>query len=716
MVAACHGDIIIAPPNGEAGFSLNLVIFAPTGQSFTADSADLNSIGMWTSTCNCPNDPPIQFQLTLLNGSGTSGTPVATRTATAAVSLFGFLDFDFSGTILSVGQTYTVVMSQISPSPPSQGVGSQLYNTTDVYSGGIAFVSGQARPGLDFFLRVISSGGTSQLPDLSITSVRPLQVIFGSDINGDGDTDLVLNKSTAVLITVHVANAGALHTSANVDLHFKGVTYTRGFRPSDLDSSGNAQLTFTLIPTQAGLHQQMVATVDPANLIPESDETNNTRSVSASVRQTRPLHIAYVQITDCLLPFIGPSCYGPLDPNAAAQTFQQSRDFIRATYPIPDIQARAVASFLGNAIPIAGVSDDMNEAFRIGKRADPTVEKVVAIVPRDYFGYHFKSKVVGLSLPGEDAVLATVDYWSTPAHEIGHKLGLHRPTSWPGPGEEYETSPPGVCASGMWVDQNTAITDGICFMGSVPVVAARTFMFQRACIPDPQDPTQDPGQLDRHVWIDKTDYEFLFNSLKPAGDPQILILTGIVSENDSLILSPWYIAKNGASDAPGEGAYSVDLLDSIGNPVASHAFPVTFSAQFEYDPTPVHTGLSPFSLSVPLPPGLLTVQVKHGAKTITSFDLSTKLLLDALNAIPDRGFVNNPGQRRNALENKVQAIGHMISARDFSGATAKLQDDLEPTLNQWALDSYPIRSPLEFSKREVFDLIDEVVLRLSTAR
>src|SRR5216683_7969570 len=123
-VGACHGDILIDPNSNPASqFTFNMTTFAPTGQSFTADSANLKSIGMWTGTCNCPNNPPIQFQLALLNGSGTSGTPVAVRTATASIGLTGFLDFDFNGTTLTVGQAYTAVMSQIPPSLPSQAPG-----------------------------------------------------------------------------------------------------------------------------------------------------------------------------------------------------------------------------------------------------------------------------------------------------------------------------------------------------------------------------------------------------------------------------------------------------------------------------------------------------------------------------------------------------------------------------------------------------------------
>lgn len=87
--AACQADITFGDP---PTFGVNMAIFAPTGQSFTADGAALKSIGMWTGTCNCPNDPPVQFQLNLLSGGGTSGALVATRTAIAPIGLFGFLD------------------------------------------------------------------------------------------------------------------------------------------------------------------------------------------------------------------------------------------------------------------------------------------------------------------------------------------------------------------------------------------------------------------------------------------------------------------------------------------------------------------------------------------------------------------------------------------------------------------------------------------------
>jgi hypothetical protein len=559
-------------------------------------------------------------------------------------------------------------------------------------------------------LGLVTREGSSQLPDLSVTKIEPVQVVFGSEVDNppDGEVDLVLNKSTAVLVTAHVDNPTALRTSVMVDLQFQGATYTRGFQRSDLDSAGNAQITFDLVPTQMGTHQQMIATADPASAITESNEANNSLSLLLSVRQTRILHIPYVEITDCLLPLIPPSCYGPLDSYLATETFAQSRDFMRSTYPVSDIRTTNAGKFLGDGVPVVGVLDDMSTAFRVGQRADLNADRVIALVPSDYFAYHFKSNAAGLSLPGVNAVLSNVDYWMVPAHEIGHTFGLHRPSSWSGPGEEYETDPPGNCAEGFWVEQNVSVTDGICFMGSVPPTALRTLAFDRSC-------SSDPTVISRQSWIDKNDYESLFQTLKMPGDPETLILTGTISEDDTVRLPPWYVAQNGTSSAPNQGDYSIELVASNGRVVASNKFPVTFFIQLDYDSTPIYTGISPFGFSIPLPPGLFSVRITHGAKSLVEFDLSTKLLLDAIDSIPSRGFTDNADQRREALKAKVNAIGKMIRVGNLFGAEMGLTSDLRRVLGKWILDSYPIESPLEFSKSETLALVDEVVFRISTA-
>jgi hypothetical protein len=176
-VTVCYADVIIDPAsNPFSSFSVNGQLFTPTGQSFTADVSDITWIGMFTSICGCDGQgfTPIQFQLSLLNGAGTSGTLVATRTAVAPWGLDGFLYFDFSGTSLTVGNSYTAVFTQLNASPPEMG-GASIAGTTDVYSGGEAFEGargsggpGMPRPDLDFYLRVLS---TQEIPPLSTSPV-----------------------------------------------------------------------------------------------------------------------------------------------------------------------------------------------------------------------------------------------------------------------------------------------------------------------------------------------------------------------------------------------------------------------------------------------------------------------------------------------------------------------------------------------------------------
>lgn len=158
-VGACRADIIIDPTNASSS-GLNDELYGPIGQSFTANVSDITWIGMFTSICGCEGDgySPMEFQLDLLNGSGTSGTLVASETATASWGLDGFLYFDFTGTSLVVGDTYTAVFSQITPNPPPMGAGGALvYEAPANYSGGEAFWGNQAQPGSDFFFQVLST-------------------------------------------------------------------------------------------------------------------------------------------------------------------------------------------------------------------------------------------------------------------------------------------------------------------------------------------------------------------------------------------------------------------------------------------------------------------------------------------------------------------------------------------------------------------------------
>jgi len=177
-VTTCRADIFIDPTPSNSG--LNDELYGPIGQSFTANVSDIDWIGMFTSICGCEGDgyAPVQFQLELLNGSGESGSIIATETAIAPWGLYGFLYFDFKGTDLVIGDTYTAVLSQMTPTPPPMGGGGALvYEGAEDYSGGEAFWGSpyligpaEPQPGQDFFLQVLS---TPQNPDPSSPVPEP---------------------------------------------------------------------------------------------------------------------------------------------------------------------------------------------------------------------------------------------------------------------------------------------------------------------------------------------------------------------------------------------------------------------------------------------------------------------------------------------------------------------------------------------------------------
>jgi hypothetical protein len=173
-------------PNSQltGGSSGSLPFFDPLGQSFTAVTADIRWIGMFIGNCLLPKE----FQLTLLEGSGTSGPVISTQTAIVPGGLFGFFYFDFNGTTLTVGNAYTAVLSLISPTSfDCSSIG--VYGTSkDVYSGGTAFASGEANNFFDFYLRVLTAIFAAQ--------VRP-------PLSPDGSS--TFSAKTAVVIPVKFA-------------------------------------------------------------------------------------------------------------------------------------------------------------------------------------------------------------------------------------------------------------------------------------------------------------------------------------------------------------------------------------------------------------------------------------------------------------------------------------------------------------------------------
>lgn len=100
---------------GGGGGAFTISSFGPAGQSFVAeDSAIKFAFNYFAGNPSFPNDP---LQLSLLSGAGLGGPVLATQMFSLVAGFSGFYDVDFSSLALTVGQTYTAVISTPSGSP-----------------------------------------------------------------------------------------------------------------------------------------------------------------------------------------------------------------------------------------------------------------------------------------------------------------------------------------------------------------------------------------------------------------------------------------------------------------------------------------------------------------------------------------------------------------------------------------------------------------------
>ncbi len=145
----CAGILGVASGTAQAAiieqsagvFDAAIAAFDPIGQSFVATDSLLGSIAFAFSDINptSANDP---VTMTLYDGAGVAGSvltsvmqtlPAVLPSTTAAPV---FIDFDFTGTSLTIGNTYTAAVTTGSSFKIAV-----VYNGADAYASGMAFES-----------------------------------------------------------------------------------------------------------------------------------------------------------------------------------------------------------------------------------------------------------------------------------------------------------------------------------------------------------------------------------------------------------------------------------------------------------------------------------------------------------------------------------------------------------------------------------------------
>lgn len=139
-VASAAPTDLSYPPTASSGHDFN---HAPVGQSFTATAssvhgglylADETSFTNWLSTIYpgqiAPGSfpyavaPSVTVRIDLLAGEGPAGAVLHSTTRTLTAPFMGFVDVDYgaTGVALSVGQKYTILVTDISGQSYPQGV------------------------------------------------------------------------------------------------------------------------------------------------------------------------------------------------------------------------------------------------------------------------------------------------------------------------------------------------------------------------------------------------------------------------------------------------------------------------------------------------------------------------------------------------------------------------------------------------------------------
>jgi hypothetical protein len=163
-------------------------------------------------------------------------------------------------------------------------------------------------------------------------------------------------------------------------------------------------------------------------------------------------------------------------------------------------------------------------------------------------------------------------------------------------------------------------------------------------------------------------------------------------------------------DQPLPGSFTVRLLDDVDRPLNETSFGIRFFA--ETDP-PIEVDTVSFGLAVPFPAQTVDVEIQQDNQTLRRFNALSRVLHDAIDAIPASAFKQSPGPLRSALHNKVDAIEKMLDARAYKGAYEALSKDLAALVNQWLSEGDVRTDPLELEKAEVVAVITAIADRVA---
>jgi hypothetical protein len=376
--------------------------------------------------------------------------------------------------------------------------------------------------------------------DYSIPPLKPIpvQAAWDVDINNDGRLDLVLEKSTAILLNL-TGPTFLSSDSVKVSVAFEGNVYTRDVTGSDLASNPIVSY-YPISPSITG--DKDITGIYQVNLGAPVALTTTL----VTVKDTISLSLYYAELTK--------KNYG--SPDNPAEMMEKSSDFIDATYPVKSVTATMGSSIEGSRSgsrrdPYAGMLKDIQAVAQQAQLAVGGSAVGIAIAPADYFAYHGFPGAAGVSFgPAVKGVIAVDGYWTVPAHEVAHTFGLYYgvPEEYVLPGNPFPAS--GIqSGAGEW-------RNGYSFMSIAEYESTDL------------------------TWVNSSStYEYLFTKTRLVqDDPEILLVSGIIYDDDTVEFPlDWIHVQDGIPDTLIAGDYSLNFVAANGSTTRE---PISFGSSF----------------------------------------------------------------------------------------------------------------------------------------
>lgn len=373
--------------------------------------------------------------------------------------------------------------------------------------------------------------------------IIPVQAAWNPDMNidkdtiGDGVLDLVAGKPIAVIVSA------PNDVGETLELRVTSGEST-DYLYADVFDYGIAVFYLTLYNDEAGGETERGVTFRVNGVTDGDGLSVSVDQVEAVVRTTRDLRLFWGVMEEAKGKYTVPT------ESEFIAFVDKSAAFINKTYSVKNITS---GKLLGGYIKKQ--STMRKDCIKAGIEAlENGYEVGVSVVNQDYFSnYRGIEDAVGVSFgPNNEGVIAAYNYPTVAAHEVAHTFWVY----WGVPEAYLQYYPYGPWTSGVCPEDREWRT-GYDFMGCA--VEGTTEL----------------------AWVkSEGTYNILFAKLHdPAVDPEIVIVSGIVSSSGDSIERPfpWSTVPNGTASYVTPGDYAIRFVDEDDNPLGDD---VSFSVSY----------------------------------------------------------------------------------------------------------------------------------------